>query len=47
MLFILTLFLVEADYQRDVVWNDAKQSGLIDSVYRDYCEFLLVYNTIW
>ncbi|ELU37709.1 CHCH domain-containing protein [Rhizoctonia solani AG-1 IA] len=27
---------VDADYQRDVVWNDAKQSNLIDSVYRDY-----------
>lgn len=27
---------LEADYQRDVVWNDAKQSGLIDSVYRDF-----------
>jgi len=30
------LISLEADYQRDVVWNDAKQSGLIDSVYRDY-----------
>ncbi|KAG9124809.1 hypothetical protein FRC07_010151 [Ceratobasidium sp. 392] len=27
---------VEAEYQRDVVWNNNKQSGLIDSVYRDY-----------
>ncbi|QRW21728.1 mitochondrial intermembrane space import and assembly protein [Rhizoctonia solani] len=27
---------LDADYQRDVVWNDAKQSNLIDSVYRDY-----------
>ncbi|CEL60656.1 hypothetical protein RSOLAG1IB_03894 [Rhizoctonia solani AG-1 IB] len=27
---------LEADYQRDVVWNDTKQSNLIDSVYRDY-----------
>ncbi|KAH7339870.1 hypothetical protein B0J17DRAFT_657127 [Rhizoctonia solani] len=27
---------VEADYQRDVVWNDAKQSNLIDSVFKDY-----------
>ncbi|QRV94290.1 mitochondrial intermembrane space import and assembly protein [Ceratobasidium sp. AG-Ba] len=27
---------LEADYQRDVVWNNTKQSGLIDSVYRDY-----------
>ncbi|KAF8712139.1 hypothetical protein RHS03_01087, partial [Rhizoctonia solani] len=30
------LLPVDADYQRDVVWNDAKQSNLIDSVYRDY-----------
>ncbi|CAE6448211.1 unnamed protein product [Rhizoctonia solani] len=27
---------LEADYQRDVVWNDAKQSNLIDSIYKDY-----------
>ncbi|CAE6444777.1 unnamed protein product [Rhizoctonia solani] len=27
---------LEADYQRDVVWNDTKQSNLIDSVYKDY-----------
>ncbi|KAG8681909.1 hypothetical protein FRC09_017150, partial [Ceratobasidium sp. 395] len=27
---------LEAEYQRDVVWNNNKQSGLIDSVYRDY-----------
>ncbi|CAE6420576.1 unnamed protein product [Rhizoctonia solani] len=27
---------LEADYQRDVVWNDTKQSNLIDSIYKDY-----------
>ncbi|KAJ1304842.1 hypothetical protein OPQ81_005976 [Rhizoctonia solani] len=27
---------LEADYQRDVVWNDAKQSNLIDSIFKDY-----------
>ena len=31
---------MEADYQRDVVWNDAKQSNLIDSIFKDYCKYL-------
>lgn len=37
--FTKFLIAVEADYQRDVVWNDAKQSNLIDSIYKDYCKF--------